>query len=505
MDTRETMRAFVGNGFSRRNFVKLAAGTALLAALGPITGCAPKTVSAQEASASANRTVSCDVLVVGGGGAGVTAAALAAQNGADTVLIEKMGWLAGSSSLAIGTLYGAGTKMQQEQGIDDGWEGLYEYFLTRGGDKQDDEMQRFCAQHFGETIDWLREDLAVPFKDTLSLKGTDTVPRAHNLKPDATVALNAVYAMALQNGVRFDFEMPAESLIVENGEVKGVLARHSAEDVVEYRAAKTIIATGGFCRNSQMIDEYMPDYSGVYTEVGVGCTGEGLQMGLDIGADYIGHGGTNGILACAVSAGQSKLIDKKAMWVNAEGVRFNNEAGQTHDIYYQVAHFPGQSFYAVYDKAMVEALNADLKASYDLGLEMGIFAEAETVEEAGNALGINGAALQQQLDEYNAMVAAGEDTQFGKKAENLQPIDQGPFSVLTMGVCTHGSFGGYKVNTQFQVLDTAGQPIPNLYSAGEVCCGSFIYDDYPAGGCGLNFSYTSGRYAGINAANAVRA
>ena len=77
--------------------------------------------------------------------------------------------------------------------------------------------------------------------------------------------------------------------------------------------------------------------------------------------------------------------------------------------------------------------------------------------------------------------------------------------MLTMGVCTHGSFGGYRVNTEFQVLDTNGQPIPHLYAAGEVCCGTFIYDDYPAGGCGLNWSYTSGRYSGKNAAKAALA
>ena len=69
-----------------------------------------------------------------------------------------------------------------------------------------------------------------------------------------------------------------------------------------------------------------------------------------------------------------------------------------------------------------------------------------------------------------------------------------------MGVCTHGSFGGFDINTDFQVKDTQGQVIPGLYSAGEVCCGTFIYDDYPAGGCGLNFAYTSGRFAGANAA-----
>ena len=92
-----------------------------------------------------------------------------------------------------------------------------------------------------------------------------------------------------------------------------------------------------------------------------------------------------------------------------------------------------------------------------------------------------------------------------QKAANMIALTEPPYYVLTMSVSSHGSFGGYRVNTEFQVLDTAGNPIPNLYSAGEVCSGTFIYDEYPAGGCGLNWAYTSGRFAGANAAQAVLA
>ncbi len=223
-------------------------------------------------------------------------------------------------------------------------------------------------------------------------------------------------------------------------------------------AQKTIVATGGFARNPQMIDEYMPDYSGVYTEVGVGCTGEGLQMGLDVGAAYLGHGGTNGILACPVEPGQSKLIAKNALWVTSDGKRFAAEDGQTHDIYYDVAHFDDQTFYAVYDQALVDGLSDELQNKLQLGLDLGIFlsdelqnklqlgldlgifAQADTVAEAAEALGLDGAALEQTLADYNAMAADGEDTQFNKKAENLVALESAPYYLLKMGVCTHGTF-----------------------------------------------------------------
>ena len=170
-----------------------------------------------------------------------------------------------------------------------------------------------------------------------------------------------------------------------------------------------------------------------------------------------------------------------------------------------MAHFDDQKFFAVYDQAMVDALDDDLRSKFEFGLEQGMFAQGDTVAEAAAALGIDGAAAQAALDGYNELAAAGEDAQFKKKAEVLVPLTEAPYYVLTMGVCTHGSFGGYRVNTEFQVLDTDGQPIPHLYAAGEVCCGTFIYDDYPAGGCGLNWSYTSGRFSGANAAKAALA
>ncbi len=487
---------------SRRKFIQVMGGGIAAIAFSGLSGCAPK----QPGSTEVARTIECDVLVVGGGAAGVTAAGAAAGQGKKTILIEKLNALNGSSSLALGTLYGAGTKLQQAAGIEDAPDKLLEYFLSRGGDKLDYEVQKFCADHYGETIDWLSEDLKVPFVETVSLKGKDTVPRGHNLDPAAVVALDAVTELAKKNSVEFHFSTAAKSLVVnESSTVEGIVAQNHEGEYIQYKAKKVIMASGGFCRNAEMIKQYCPDYKGVYTEVGLGCTGEGLTMGLDIGADYIGHGGTNGILACAVSAGQSKLISTKALWIDSSGNRFANEGGQTHDIYYEVAHFPDQSFYAIYDQAMVDALDEKLKHQFDLGLEMGIFAKGNTVAEAAKALNIDGAIVEESLSAYNAMVATGTDNQFGKNSKLLVPIKEAPFYLLTLGVCTHGSFGGYRVNTDFQVLDPKGDPLPNLYAVGEVSCGTFIYDDYPSGGCGLNWSYTSGRFAGKNAAEAIEA
>ena len=489
------------SNLTRRQFTQAAAGVAATLGVASMAGTAAAPAYADEAAGT-----KCDVLVIGAGGAGMTAAAMAAQEGANVIVIEKCDSQMGSSVLALGTFYGAGTELQKAAGIDDEPAALLDYFMSCNGDKLAYNIQKFAAENYGQTIDWLAGDLQVPFKETISKKGKDTVERGHSCANTAADALTAVTDLAVADGVDVRFGIQATELLMdESGAVTGVKALDANGSELTFTAKKTIIATGGFCRNDEMIARYMPDYVGVYTEVGQGCTGEGLQMGLDKGARYIGHGGTNGILFCAVQTGQSKLIANNVLWLDKDGKRFVSEAGQTHDIYYQVAHFDGQHFYAVYDQAARDALDEKLAEKFQKGLDDGIFAQADTVAEAAEALGLPGDAFQESLDAYNAMCEAGEDSEFGKKAELLVPLTQAPYYVLTMGVCTHGTFGGYEVNADMQVMSEIGFPIPNLYAAGEVSCGTFIYDDYPAGGCGLNWAYTSGRFAGTNAAQAALA
>ncbi len=489
---------------NRRQFTKAMAATAI--ALGASGLLATRTNA--QASNAAEQTWTCDVLVIGAGAAGLAAAVEASQAGCSTMLIEKEGWMAGSSSLAQGGLYGAGTKVQAAAGVDDTAEAFYDYLLSRGGDKLDADLQRWCSEHFGETIDWMTDEMGIAMQPEVVIRSVDTVPRRHQVASTSQDACDALYDRAVEEGCDFRFGCAATALTVDDtGAVTGVLATWEGPDgnqiPVQIDAQKTIIATGGFCRNDEMVAKYCPDYAGVYSEVGIGCTGEGLQMGLEIGADYIGHGGTNGILACPVEPGQSKLIAKDALWITSSGERFTNEGGQTHDIYYTVARFDDQAFYAVYDQTKVDGLNDELRAKFDRGLAQGYISQGETVEEAAAAFGIDGPTVSQTLADYNALCRNGEDTAFGKKPEQLVELASAPYYLIQLGVCTHGSFGGYNVNSSIEVLDTEGQPIPNLYGAGEVSCGSFIYDDYPGGGCGLSWAFTSGRWAGINAAASI--
>ena len=483
---------------TRRQFAQALTGGLATMALGSLFGCARQ----QAAAAEAHETVDFDVVVLGGGGAGVPAAGQAAAAGAKTVLLEKMAWLAGSSSLAIGTFYGAGTQLQKAAGIEDDPSGLLDYFLSRGGDKLDYDVQKFCAEHFGETIDWLTGELGVLFKETVSKKGKDPVPRGHNCANNAMDALRAVTAYAQEHGAEFHFGTTVESLVVDDGgAVTGVLAKRGNGSTVLYNAKNAIVSTGGFCRNVEMIDEYCPDYSGVYTEVGVGCTGEGLQMGLDIGADYVGHGGTNGILACPVEPGQSKLISNKALWINSKGERFANESGPYDYILNAALTQPHHTVVDIWDSdyetyleqfdihgcARVYPFENGAPTNMTLetvkGINEGLLAEgyivkADTIEELAKGLGIPAENLKKTVERQNENYDNQVDPDFGKEAFRLSPVRKAPFyGVRTSGymLCT---LDGITINENFQAVNEEGEAIEGLYVTG-VDSGSYYAHTYP--------------------------
>ena len=207
------------SNLTRRQFTQAAAAGAVALGIASNAGAA----LADTASEPAN--TECDVLVIGAGGSGMAAAATAAQEGASVIVLEKGDSQMGSSVLALGTFYGAGTELQKAAGIDDEPSALLDYFLSCNGDKLAYNIQKWAAENYGQTIDWLTGDLQVPFKDTVSLKGKDTVERGHNCANTAADALSAVTDLAVSNGADLRFGIQATELVMdESGAVTGVKA-----------------------------------------------------------------------------------------------------------------------------------------------------------------------------------------------------------------------------------------------------------------------------------------
>jgi fumarate reductase flavoprotein subunit len=179
--------------------------------------------------------------------------------------------------------------------------------------------------------------------------------------------------------------------------------------------------------------------------------------------------------------------------VDSAGQRFVNEAID-YPIFYDAMIANGdENFYLIFDANSVpEALQE--------GVDDEVAFAGETLAELAEAAGIDPDGLEETVDKYNQMAEAGEDTEFGKPAELLTPVKEGPFYALRVKPAILGTFGGPKINVKTEVIGTDGQPIPGLYAAGEVANGQFFKTTYPASGTSIQMCFTLGRVAGREAA-----
>ena len=496
--------------------------------------------------AAITETVDTDILIVGAGNGGMFAAAYAAANGLNFRVIEQNANVQDTRHW-YGAVDSAAAKEAGEPATDKAK--LLSEISRYASGKCDQRVVKTWINESAEMIEFVRsimEDkygvkMIYTYGDEAKWPAENAEHNTDYMYPEieytydrsSGAARNELLLQYIQElGYDVDFKTSLAKLEKNSdGRITGIIAQSTEDDhFIRYNANKgVLLACGGFPGNPYMMEQLDP----LGTSVTTACSyspadkGYGIRAAVWAGANLDKEAAPmlfdRGIVAPGVDAGyvdSDSAFGGKAfpgkirqynpgtqpfLKVNRNGERFANEGGQTHDIYYQVAHFDDRKFYAVYDQAMVDALKDTLKEQYDAGIEKGLFAKADTVQEAAAKLGIDGAKAAESLDKYNKMAAAGKDTEFNKKAEQLKPLTTPPYSVLTMTVTTHGTFGGYNVDTQFRVLDESGKPIENLYAAGENCSGTFIYDDYPGGGCGLCFAFTSGRWAGKNAAEAAKA
>ncbi len=267
-----------------------------------------------------------DVVVVGGGLAGLSASVSAAESGADVILVEKMASLGGASITCGGELLAAGTDMQKEQGIQDSSQALAEYWIGKGEGHVDEEMLRTIADASPETLHWLK-DRGVEFGGvTFSYNYPSQEPLRNHKTADekGTGFILPMTEAAEKAGVEILLETPAVELIQEDGRVKGVICENEGRKV-EIAAKSVILATGGFANNQELVEEYCPAFGTYGTFLGEAHQGDGLIMARDAGANIIAGGGA---IVNPMDMGATGLQDPGGVFLNVtpEGKRFANEA-----------------------------------------------------------------------------------------------------------------------------------------------------------------------------------
>ncbi len=474
---------------------------------------------------SIKETAAADVVVVGAGIAGLTAALSAAEAGAKTILLEK------GPTYNVRGLHNAAiaSRLQKEAGIEIDRDQVISTIMEFGAYRSDQRLVRLWADNCDKVMDWLL-DMAEKAKVQVVLDPSTkpwyfpNYPVIHVFMPERQKTLAE---MLLNNGrelgVDFRFETPAVRLIREGkGRVAGVIAQTKQGDYAKINVNKAVVlCSGDYGGDRQMVDEYCWKALG-----GLNCayegglnTGDGHKMGLWIGAaiDDAPHCPLIFDFAVWSKGGLFNLARQPWLYVDLNGERFMNEDLPWGYECAQIMQQPGEVAWSVWDakydeewpKMKSQCCKNMGPPTYlwdpkqlDAAMKEGNVLTAQTIEELARKMEAPVETLKLTVARYNEMAQNGKDLDFGKHPDRLTTIEKPPFYACKMEARYMVILSGLKVNTKLQVLDTERNVIPGLYAAGNVS-GSFFGNMYPTTVPGLTHSraWTFGRLAGLNAAS----
>lgn len=433
-----------------------------------------------------------DVIVIGAGGAGLSAAKTADENGASVILIEKSSNIGGNTLCATMGINAAESQVQTDLGVTVTVEELIEAQMNN--EDAIEELVTTFAVNSGETIDWLAS-LGVEF----SAEGgnSDFMLMATADGKTSTTLINALNNSLDSTDITLYLNTAATSLVTdENGTVVGVVCEDADGNEVTFTGSSIVLCTGGFGQNSELLAEVRPDLANAITDEIAPTTGDGLLMAQELGADTVNLEDIQ--LFPHVIVGYGLLtpmnmpggFNPDAIFVNENAERFAAEGFEISDA---ILAQPDGMAYCIFTE---NNLNETLEGL----MELGYVVSGETVEELAEKLGLDADALQATIDQWNADCEAGADSQFGRES-NLNKLE-GSLYGYNFGVGAHYFMGGILINEYTQVVDTNGDAIEGLYAAGEVTGG--FHGSYRVDGSGTADAFVFGRLAGkYAAANAM--
>lgn len=454
-----------------------------------------------------------DVVVVGGGGAGMSAAVRLAELGQQVILFEKASFLGGAISVSGGNQVIMGSQLQADNGVeDDSVESMVADFEANGANKNNEEILTLFAENVGAATDWLVASCGIEFDAGLHQLGEYSHNRELAYTGGGAGFAERMRKAVESSGATVYLSTKVESLLVEDGAVVGVKAV-STDGTKEYtvHAANVVLATGGYGNNKDMLTDEMKSalYYGPSTS-----TGDGIRMAEAVNAQTAnmeyGKRYPNGIevdtgIAKSTIAGNIVGWTMSAILVNADGNRVVNEKASNRTILEEELQQPGGMLYLLLDSETFEVWKTKLApagiSEGDIekylaanGTTTPVFAHGETLEEAAAAAGVNAENLAATVEKYNSFVEKGEDADFGRNASYLtMKIGAGPYYLIEQKPRFATTMGGLVVNTNMQVLNQDGNAISGLYAAGETC-GQVMGDDSPSGANNA-WAITSGKLA----------
>ena len=459
-----------------------------------------------------------DVAIIGGGGTGLAAAISALEHGAKhVVILEKLGYLGGSTNVSGGALNAVDDKRQKAQGIDDSVQKFYDATMKGGHNVGNPELVRYLTDNAYPTVEWM-ESQGVKFRDKIGAATGSLGQRSHyGIKP-AGYAYTQVFENKLKaygDRVKVLLETPATKLLTDkSGRVIGVEGLHGGKQPVRVDASSVILATGGFGANVKFRQEVN---DGVWKEVTldnrIGTTninkaaqGDGLKLASQAHADIIGlsdiqlhPNGTpgTGLMQDIATSGRNRLF------INTNGDRFVSESSARDTLCKAIFKQPGGTYWLLMNKLRYPDENKPDRMGVTMKdmLALGRVKKAETLDELAKLINVPADHLKAAVAEYNKAAAnKGTADKFGFIATNTDdaPMTEGPWYACKKVPTVHHTMGGVRIDTLARALDKNGKPVPGLYAAGEVTGG--IHGANRLGGNAIADVFTFGRQAGASAA-----
>lgn len=437
-----------------------------------------------------------DIVIIGAGGAGLTAAIEAAEAGADVIVLEQMPVIGGNTNKATGGMNASETSVQEEKGIEDSNEVFYEDTFKGGHELNDPKLLSRMVEDSAEALDWVNSH-GTDLND-VSYSGGATNSRIHKPLDGSAVGpliIEKLAASLNELGVPIMLRSEVVKINEENGRVTGVDVETFDGQTFTVTADAVIIATGGFGANFELIGEYDDVKAQFNTTNHEGATGTGILMAQELGADVVHmeyiqtHPTTNpdnGDLYTEGVRGDGGVL------INKEGVRFIDEL-KTRDVVSEAILNQTDSVAYLTVSQNIADLNKSLQGYIDNGLAV----EGETLADLAEKLDMDPAVLEQTISAYNEAVTTGTDSDQGRESLS-NALEAGPFFAIPVTPGIHHTMGGLKINEESEVLNQEGTHIQGLYAAGEVTGG--VHGGNRIGGNAVLDIVVFGRIAGQNAA-----
>ena len=502
-------------------------------------------VSAVPSAMAAVKNEKTDIVIVGGGLAGLAAANALVKKGVKPIVLEKLPFLGGAGLFPEGSLR-VNTRYQKEHGIKATVQQVLDAGLQYHHFRADPAVLRVLIEGSKDTIDEIA-DMGIQFRGIRTMYGPEeSLMTWHLFKGGAAAVIEKFIKNIEARKGTILTETTAKRLIVENGKVAGVEATDAAGNVHIIRAKKVIIATGGFAANKEMLAQYVFDSSALGMvepiwlrgPVNDGRTGDGINMARLVGA------GVAGMHAVAGNApylpdnppinqfsGPDELKQGRCalaqpwLWVDHTGRRFFNESrGSVFVDVYNAMTSAGGVSYTIFDQEKMDRMinqgavlpfNAivlagvplkSLPKTWEIGMQRGWAFKADSIKELAQQIGVPPENLLDTMKKVNSYAEKGVDPEFGRKNEHLEKFNlkKGPYYALKAIRAFFLTLGGVTVTPQFEAKTPQGDVIPNLYVVGQDIGG--LYDssyDLRCEGSASSFAMTSGRLAALNAVKAI--